>query len=161
MKVAGFVFSLLSIIFPTSVVAASSNCFEISKFRNFIYYFLPGSQVKLCHAVPSCTWYPNLCLSLPRSSLVERNEGSYQPYCQTNLVVVLHELPIFFCNCVNTKPHLLADESLHLLQLKLPRLHLIRHSICFVFNLPRVNFLKIMVVSVINLTELERGKSRT
>ena len=55
MKVAGFVFSLLSIIFPTSVVAASSNCFEISKFHLLFSSWQSSQALSRCaflHLIP-------------------------------------------------------------------------------------------------------------
>ena len=36
------------------------------------------------------------------SSLVEGGEGSYLPNCQTNLVIALYKLSLFFCKFINT-----------------------------------------------------------
>ena len=36
------------------------------------------------------------------SSLVEGDEGSYLPNCQTNLVIALHALFLLFCIFINT-----------------------------------------------------------
>ena len=45
-------------------------------------------------------------------------EDSNLPNCQTNLVIVLYALPLFFCNVINTTAYHMADTSLHLLLLK-------------------------------------------
>ena len=51
-----------------------------------------------------------------RSSLVEGNEGSYQPNNQTNLVIALHDtLSLLFCHFINTSAYHWAYTSLHLL----------------------------------------------
>ena len=36
------------------------------------------------------------------SSLVEGDDGSYLPNCQSNLVIALHALSLLFCNFTNT-----------------------------------------------------------
>ena len=36
------------------------------------------------------------------SSLEEGDEGSYRPYCETNLVILPHELSILISNFINT-----------------------------------------------------------
>ena len=41
------------------------------------------------------------------SSLVEVDEGSYRPNCQTNLVIVLLELSLLFRNFINTTDYIL------------------------------------------------------
>ena len=45
---------------------------------------------------------------------MEVDEGSYLPDCQSNLVIALHALSLFFCKFTNTTAHLWAYMSLHL-----------------------------------------------
>ena len=50
------------------------------------------------------------------SSFVEGDEESYRLHSQTNLVIVLYELSLLFCNITNTTDSIWADTRLHLLR---------------------------------------------
>ena len=47
-------------------------------------------------------------------SLVEGDEGSYMPNCQSSLVIVLHAMTLLFCDFKTTTAYLWTDTSLHL-----------------------------------------------
>ena len=48
------------------------------------------------------SWSPYFLIKLPWSSLVEGDEGSNLPNCQTNLVIALHAVSLLFCKVINT-----------------------------------------------------------
>ena len=65
--------------------------------------------------------FAELCIGAMMSSMVEGDEGSYLPNCQSNLVIALDELSLLFCIFINTAAYNWADISLHLpLAVKLP-----------------------------------------
>ena len=86
------------------------------------FLLLPTYQMPICsyHCVMVVTWdrfnecQSKLTIVNSWSSLVAGNEGSYLPNCQTNIVIVLHALYIFFCNFINTTAYLWDDTSPHL-----------------------------------------------
>ena len=47
----------------------------------------------------------------PWTSLVEGDEGSYLPNCQSNLIIFLHTSFLLFCSFINTKVYLWAEMS--------------------------------------------------
>ena len=71
----------------------------------------------ICSAVPKLVKQPTSkvlanCritqITCPWSSLIEGDEGSYLPNCNSNLVITLHELSLLFCNFINTSAYRLG-----------------------------------------------------
>ena len=52
------------------------------------------------------------CLPYPWSSLVEGDEGSFLPNCQSNLVIVIDALSLLFSIFINTTAYHCEDTSL-------------------------------------------------
>ena len=44
----------------------------------------------------------------PWTSVVEGDEGSYLPNCQTNLLIALYKLSLLFCKLINTTAYKLG-----------------------------------------------------